>query len=109
MSHLRATVLIRADGPLIRLTGEIDRQSVGQLESALTQPGAARGATTTRVDLAGLSFCGSSGLRAFLVADERARSRGDALVLTNVPPAVARLFALTGADRRLTVEPGDAG
>jgi anti-sigma B factor antagonist len=54
------------------------------------------------IDLTGLEFCDSSGLRALIRAAEEVRASAGRLVV--VPPeagAVARLFALAGADELL--------
>jgi anti-anti-sigma factor len=49
------------------------------------------------IDLGGLAFIDSSGLRVLLLADSRARERGFELVLAPGPEPVQRVFEMTGA------------
>ena len=49
------------------------------------------------IDLGGLAFIDSSGLRVLLLADSRARERGRELVLAPGPEPVQRVFEMTGA------------
>jgi anti-anti-sigma factor len=53
--------------------------------------------TRVVVDLAGLEFIDSTGLRVLLLADARARERGYELVLRAGGPTVQRVFEMTGA------------
>jgi anti-anti-sigma factor len=48
------------------------------------------------IDLGGVTFIDSSGLGALVRIRNAAHERGKRLVLTNVPPAVHRLFEVTG-------------
>lgn len=49
------------------------------------------------VDLSGLAFIDSSGLRMLLLADARAREHGYELVLLAGAESVQRVFEMTGA------------
>ena len=62
------------------------------------------------VDMSGVEFCDSTGLNVLLRFRIAAESAGRALVLTGMRSAVARLFAITGADTVFTTFPsiGDA-
>ena len=48
------------------------------------------------IDLAGVEFIDSSGLRTLIVAQKRARANGHSLILRSVGPQTRRLFELTG-------------
>ena len=48
------------------------------------------------IDLGAVSFIDSSGLGALVRVRKAAHERGKDVVLTNVPPAVNRLFEVTG-------------
>ncbi|WP_354637993.1 STAS domain-containing protein [Kitasatospora camelliae] len=109
IGHLSVVVLTQAAGPVIRVAGEIDHYSVPHLEAALKQPWASRDVGIVEVDLGQVTFCDSSGLNALLAADSRAREHGSRLELTHVPPPVARLFAVSGADRVLDIRPPRTG
>lgn len=80
----------------VTLRGELDLGSIGGLQERLTA--IERGEPERIVlDLSGLSFIDSSGLRMLLLADGRARERGRELVLTSSTDAVQRMFEMTGA------------
>ena len=53
------------------------------------------------VDLAGLTFIDSTGLRCILKYDAEARQDGFSIALIQGPPAVQRIFVLTGTTDRL--------
>jgi anti-sigma B factor antagonist len=84
------------------LTGELDLAAVPSFEDELRRVEADQPAVLV-VDLSGLSFIDSSGLRALVMADERARSRARRLALVSGPPNVQRVFELTQLDRRLDI------
>jgi anti-sigma B factor antagonist len=53
------------------------------------------------VDLSGLHFMDSSGLRALVMADQRAKKAGRRLAIVPGPPAVRRVFEITQLEGRL--------
>ena len=58
------------------------------------------------VDLSGVSFLDSTGLRVLLVAHQQLSSLGGTLVLRGTPPRVARVFQLARVDHIIpSVEP----
>ncbi|MFJ8130092.1 anti-sigma factor antagonist [Streptomyces hydrogenans] len=87
---------------LARVSGDIDMDEAEGLRAELTE-GLAAGLTGLDVDLAGVTFCDSSGLHVLLDLDELALSAGKTLVLTALSRPVARLLHLTGMERVLTV------
>jgi anti-sigma B factor antagonist len=80
----------------VSLGGELDLASARQMEEHFA---AIDEQTPTRVvvDLKGLTFIDSSGLRMLLLADARAREHGYELVLLAGPEPVQRVFEMTGA------------
>ncbi|MFJ8128752.1 STAS domain-containing protein [Streptomyces hydrogenans] len=91
-------------GTVLVLRGELDHDSVVQLDEAgrrATAPGGGEG--TVVADLAGLTFCDSSGVSALLRLYRALKARHRGLALAAVPPTVLRLFALTGLDQIFTV------
>jgi anti-sigma B factor antagonist len=86
-----------ADGAVrVSLAGELDLASARRMEEHLAsieeqQP------SRVVIDLGGLAFIDSSGLRVLLLADSRARERGYELVLLPGPEPVRRVFEMTGA------------
>jgi anti-sigma B factor antagonist len=81
--------------------GELDLAAAADL-CARVDSARAAGCRRMLLDLTGLDFCDSSGLRALIVAADEVRvSAGQVVVVPPAAGAVARLFALTGADELL--------
>ena len=81
------------DGSVVAPRGELDMATQGALRTALEQQ-AARGAVT--LDLSGLSFLDTSGLRLILELAEASRRDGFTFTVLPGVPAVQRLFDLAG-------------
>jgi anti-sigma B factor antagonist len=77
------------------LRGEIDVASAVELRLALSEALSTDLAGIV-VDLAGVDFIDSSGLRTLLVAQDQAASNGHTMILRHVPPQARRLFELSG-------------
>jgi anti-anti-sigma factor len=84
----------------VSLKGELDLSSVGKVEEELERV-EKDGPSVLVLDLSQLSFLDSTGLRAVVTADERARSNGRRLVIIRGPDAVQRVFAITRLEERL--------
>ena len=80
----------------VTLQGELDLASARQMEEHLASLDE-QGPSRVVVDLTGLEFIDSSGLRVLLLADARARERGYELVLLPGQEPVQRVFEMTGA------------
>jgi anti-sigma B factor antagonist len=89
----------RDDGTvLVTVTGEIDSSNCDRLQSLLSEragPGA------VDVDLGGVTFIDSSGLRALLVGQQAVMSAAGSLRVVNPSDNVRRLFEITGLTERL--------
>jgi anti-anti-sigma factor len=96
---LRATV--EAGVAQVSLHGELDLDRASavadELGSLLEQD-----VTTVVVDVAGLTFLDSSGLRALLTAREKLEAGGATLELTNLSASVERVLDMTGTRSLLT-------
>jgi len=106
---LRLTV--HGDPGIVRfeLAGELDVASASRLDERLAA--VALGPDVgLALDLRGLEFMDSSGLRSILRADAQARRDGAAMTIVRGPEPVDRVFALTRLHERLRFvdEPGDA-
>jgi anti-sigma B factor antagonist len=108
--HLTLEVEHHDHAVVVRAHGELDIASgprlVGEAAGA-----AAGGALPVVLDLAGVAFVDSSGLRALIEAERAVRGQGGRLVIARPSPAVARLLDMTGlreafAEARSTA-PGD--
>jgi anti-anti-sigma factor len=85
----------REDEHVITLHGELDLATAGDLERELMRVEAS-GVRSIVIDLAGLTFMDSTGIRLMLSADARARDASISLSLRRGPLAVQRVFELTG-------------
>ena len=87
---------------VLELRGEFDMAAVPKLERVLDEVEADKPAEIV-VDLDGVRFMDSSGLRALVSADERARQQGRRLAIVPGPPPVRRVFEITQLDSRLNL------
>jgi anti-anti-sigma factor len=97
VERLRAEVSWDAESAELRLHGDLDLVGAEILQALVTEFD-----RVALIDLSDVETIDSSGLFALVQADTRARLSGTRLTL--VPPAesVARIFAWTGLENRLT-------
>ena len=86
--------------PRLIASGELDLASAEQLETQLKQLETSEPEVLV-LDLRELEFMDSTGLRAVIAADARARERGGRLVVVRAPEEVDRVFRLTRMDQHL--------
>jgi anti-sigma B factor antagonist len=79
----------------LQLSGELDLATTGELETAIAEL-CADGASEAVLDLDGLTFVDSTGLRAILGARDMCADNGCAFYVTHGRHAVERVFELTG-------------
>ena len=91
----------------LSLHGEFDIAGAPHFEAALAELELER-PERILLDLRGLSFLDSSGLRALLLADTRAREAGRRLTILQGPEAVRRVFEITGLEERLELVDDEA-
>ena len=84
----------------IALKGELDLSTVERVQEELRRAEAG-GPPLLVLDLSRLTFLDSTGLRAVVTADERAREAGRRLVVVRGPEAVHRVFTITRLEERL--------
>ncbi len=84
---------------LVRLVGEVDMAAFGAVESTLLP--LEKRFPSVIIDLRGVSFLDSMGLRALISADARAREEDFALKIVRGPEQVQKLLYLTGLDKIL--------
>jgi anti-sigma B factor antagonist/stage II sporulation protein AA (anti-sigma F factor antagonist) len=89
------------DEQVVTLRGELDMSSVEALDDELRRIEPDPTVRRIIVDLSGLKFMDSTGLRAVLRIDARSRSDGNRVVLLRGPETVQRVFQLTGTEDRL--------
>jgi anti-sigma B factor antagonist len=91
---------------VVRLVGELDLTTVPEVDAVVSK--ALSGATgTVAIDLAGVSFCDSTGLRFLILVNEESRRRNVPLLICHAQPAVRKVMRLTGADDVLPLDPTD--
>jgi anti-sigma B factor antagonist len=88
--------------PVITTTGELDLASADTLRLALLKH-VELGVVV--LDMRGLDFCDSAGLRTLVEADRAARAQGFALRLAALSPSVDRVLELSGARAVLSTFP----
>ena len=85
---------------LLRLTGELDMAAVDRFERLLTADQASEAAMFV-LDMRGLTFIDSSGLRALLMADQRVRAEGGRFIVVRGPDQVNQVLEMTGVGQRI--------
>jgi anti-sigma B factor antagonist len=86
---------------IVTLQGELDLPATAELEPELERLASEPGVDTVALDLRGLEFLDSSGLRLVVVAERRLREAGRRLVLVRGPQPVQRVFEITRMTERL--------
>ena len=101
MSRFAFDTAERAALALITLEGELDLPATAELEPELERLASAPGVDAVALDLRGLEFLDSSGLRLVVVAERRLREAGRRLVLVRGAQPVQRVFEITRMTERL--------
>lgn len=104
--HIHGWVEVSEPGDMLvlRICGELDVQTRDSIEPAVIA--AIASADSVMIDLAELTFCDSHGIAMFNAAHEKALTEGTAFSIRQLPPAVRRLFAITGLDTVVDVVEG---
>jgi anti-sigma B factor antagonist len=100
MSELGAQLEISSTSTGWKLSGEIDAHTAPLLANALAD--LPEGDVT--IDVAGVSFMDSSGLRVLIDAATRARDGGGDLIVANPTPGISRLVEISGLGEQLRLE-----
>ena len=101
-SPFDVTIQEQGDAVRVSLSGELDISSAPRLQDDLARVEAGEPATIV-LDLSGLDFMDSTGLRLLIGADSRARSAGRRLVLIQGNEMVQRVLRVTRLDERLEI------
>lgn len=92
----------REHGLLVSALGRIDSNTSGELERVLLSKGAE---PRLVVDLSGVEYVSSAGLRVFLMLARKVKAAGGRLALSSLPPSVRQVFDLAGFTALFIVEP----
>jgi anti-sigma B factor antagonist len=85
---------------LLRLTGELDMAGVDRFERLVTADHPSEAGMFV-IDLRGLTFIDSSGLRALIMADQQVRAEGGRFVVVRGPQRVNEVLEMTGVARQI--------
>lgn len=98
-------IVVSTDGAttVVALTGELDPHTVPMLADELDNAVAA-GSTSVALDLGGLTFIDSSGLRVVIATHRQLDESGGRLVLRAPSDTVRRLLELTGLLGHIDIE-----
>lgn len=91
----------------IALQGELDVANAHELRDELVGHIDA-GRRVIRVDLHGVAFMDSSAIGELISATRRCTAEHGSLIVTNVPPRLHRVLALTGFDKVLLIDTAGA-
>jgi anti-sigma B factor antagonist len=100
VNPLTVTAAREDDGVRVTLAGELDIGSAPEVEEVLRKV-ESDGVQTLTIDLRGLTFMDSTGLRMLVAADKRAKDEGRALRIIRGPAPVQRILDLTGLGDKL--------
>ena len=103
LSRFRVTVESVEDACLLRVGGELDRLTAGDLREHLRRTASA--GNTTLVDLADVSFIDSHGIRALLEATEEALAETRMIFVVRPSAVVSRMVELVGCGDQLSMVP----
>jgi anti-anti-sigma factor len=103
------TVSSAEEDDLVRITmqGELDIATAGFVNQAIAD--AAAPGVTIRVELDGLDFMDSTGMRSIIEASRAATQNGWTLQLGRAREPVQRVFSVSGLERLLPFDPPEAG
>jgi anti-sigma B factor antagonist len=100
VANLSLETSLAGGGAVIALSGELDLAGAAALEHELARVEAASGGAVV-LDLRGVGFMDSSGLRLIAIAAQRARELGRRLALVPGTDQVMRVFEITRMRERL--------
>lgn len=92
------------DVGVVRLTGRLDSGTSPSAEERFTQLLAGGGAPRLVVDLSGLEYISSAGLRVLLVVAKKIQQASGKVVLFGLAPNVREVFAISGFDKIFSIE-----
>jgi anti-sigma B factor antagonist len=103
--HLQIATRHVADAVIAMPVGRIDHRSATDFEARLTPLVTAAVATKGALvlDLSGIEYISSVGLRVLMIAAKKMREREAPLLVTSLQSVVAEIFAISRFDRILTV------
>jgi anti-sigma B factor antagonist len=100
--RLQITPAVRGDTVCLRVAGELDLATTGELTTALTEAERSNPHVVI-LDLSEVDFADATALRVFVAASRRAHLRDRRFVLASPSQVLRRMLSLTALDRNLEV------
>ena len=91
---------------VVRLSGRLDSSTAKPAEDGLAAAIAGIDEPRVVIDLTGLGYISSAGLRVLLLTDKRIKSAGGRLALCGLGASVREVFSISGFDTVLSLQPG---
>lgn len=99
--HMETNEIINENSVTLSISGEIDGTNVDEFDTCLNQ--SADKTESLILDLEGLEYVSSAGLRVFLNMQKKMKQRGHEMVLHNVNDEVMDIFRVTGFVKLLNI------
>ncbi len=81
---------------VLRASGRLDGTATADFEKAVIDAMAAAGGARVVVDMKGVEYVSSAGLRSLLLAAKRAKGAGQPFSVASLSPAVKEIFEISG-------------
>ncbi|MFB0614703.1 STAS domain-containing protein [Streptomyces sp. AGS-58] len=105
MSPLKIIVRQTPTGPVLEISGDLDYGTATELRELLPALALPAGRRLV-LDLAGMTFCDSSGITALIAAHHHAVAAGADMALAAVPAHTLRILRIVGLDQVFPLLPG---
>lgn len=105
MDEKKLQISIRDNGDvkIVDMTGHLDTNTVAEAENLVSQIIDEQGVNKLLVNLKGLSYISSAGLRVLLVTTKKIKGKGGELRLSNLNPVVKEVFDISGFSMIISV------
>lgn len=89
--------------PVLRLTGRLNQASADALHTAAMEIAGDDDCKSLIVDMGGVDFIASVGIRSLIRPSQALSMRGGKLAVANLNPQISEFFTLTGLDQMFRV------
>lgn len=93
----------RGDAIVLALEGKLNQASADTLHAAAMEIAGDPGCRTLVIDMGGVDFIASVGIRALIRPSQSMAMRGGRLAVANLNPQIDEFFRLTGLDQMFRV------
>jgi anti-sigma B factor antagonist len=91
---------------VVKLTGRLDSSTAKAAEDGLSAAIAGAEGPRVVIDLTGLTYVSSAGLRVLLLTDKKIKAAAGRLALCGLGASVREVFTISGFDTLLALQPG---